>query len=352
MFYQRPLLVIGGVALDITATASTNTNNGIQSLLHTSTPGIVRQTLGGVGRNVCEAALRTGTSSILYSAIGNDLAGSTILKGMTDMNMDTSLLDVLPTKATAVYNAFHSKDGQLITAVADMDIFDSLSMNKLQDVFKKFHPSLVCFDGNITAKAMEMVTSTCVSFGVPAFFEPTSIPKSLKIFDSSKTLLSGAIQYTSPNQFELEGMVDQAKTRFQSSSTEKSMLQYPVLPTNAPPIAHQTLPDALYLSNYIPHIITKLGEYGCLYVGPKQGQKHQKSMHYFTPEFLDPDTVKSVTGAGDSFVGTILANLVKNPFPEDLNIWQRIIPFGQQAAIRTLQSDLAVSPLIDKDLLL
>jgi sugar/nucleoside kinase (ribokinase family) len=92
-------LVIGGIALDITATAG---SKGIQSLLHTSTPGTVRQTLGGVGRNVCEAAMRVGAPSLLLSATGDDLAGSTLRQGMTQLGMKTQWIDSLPSHATAV----------------------------------------------------------------------------------------------------------------------------------------------------------------------------------------------------------------------------------------------------------
>lgn len=53
-----------------------------------------------------------------------------------------------------------------------------------------------------------------------------------------------------------------------------------------------------------------------------------------------------------SLAGTIMANLQKDPFTKDIDLWRQIIQNGQRAAIRTLQSDLAVSPLIGHDLLL
>ncbi|KAI8332451.1 Ribokinase-like protein, partial [Chlamydoabsidia padenii] len=339
---QRQLLVIGGAALDITATA---TKRGIPTLLHTSTPGSVRHALGGVGRNVCEAAMRVGASCMLLSATGDDVAGSTLRHSMTGLGMGTSLIDTLPSQSTAVYNAFHDTDGQLVAAVADMAIFDHLDLSKLHDVFTRYKPSLVCMDGNITAKAMEIVASTCQTFGVPAFFEPTSIPKSLKIFQGATQI--GSIQYTSPNQYELEAMVDQVKSQFGLQQQQQQQQHSLTLPSNAPPLAHQSLDNALYLSNYIPQIILKLGEYGCVYVSGGD-----RSVRYYAPELLDPSTVKSVTGAGDSFVGAVLANLLKDPLTRDMAVWDQIIRNGQRAAIRTLQSDLAVGPTIDQDLLL
>lgn len=78
------MLVIGGIALDITATIG----KSLSSILHTSTPGQVKQSLGGVGRNVAEAAWRTGGKHVkLVSAVGNDLAGEAVKQGMKSMGM-------------------------------------------------------------------------------------------------------------------------------------------------------------------------------------------------------------------------------------------------------------------------
>lgn len=61
---------------------------------------------------------------------------------------------------------------------------------------------------------------------------------------------------------------------------------------DAPQLAHAVLPHAIFLSNYIPNIITKLGEQGCLFV-------NQKTVEYFSPEKIHSNEIKSVTGAGD-----------------------------------------------------
>ncbi|KAI9307322.1 Ribokinase-like protein [Cunninghamella echinulata] len=347
---HRPIIVIGGVVLDITATA---TSNSFQKLLRTSTPGTVSQTLGGVGRNVCEAAMRTGAPSVLLSVVGKDTAGDTIKQQMTSLGMDTSLIKTSPSHSTAVYNAFHSKDGQLISAIADMDIFDYLDLSNINDIFKKYNPSLICFDGNVSAQSMQTISVICKSFGIPAFFEPTSIPKSLRIFESKDTILSGSIKYTSPNQYELEAMVDTLQQQKFNTLPFNATLSTPSLSIQKkiPSIVNKVFPEAIYLSNYIPHIITKLGEDGCLYVGTCSKNDNKKIAHYFPPEIINPDTIKSVTGAGDSFVGTLLANLQKDPFVERLDLWKSIIENGQKSAVRTLQSKLAVSDLIDNDLL-
>lgn len=66
------------------------------SILHTSTPGHVRQSLGGVGRNVAEAAWRTGANVKLVSVVGDDLAGESVKQGLKSISMVTekTVLDV------------------------------------------------------------------------------------------------------------------------------------------------------------------------------------------------------------------------------------------------------------------
>lgn len=57
--------------------------------MHTSTPGHVRQSLGGVGRNVAEAAWRTGANVKLVSVVGDDLAGESVKQGLKSISMVT-----------------------------------------------------------------------------------------------------------------------------------------------------------------------------------------------------------------------------------------------------------------------
>lgn len=64
----------------------------------------------------------------------------------------------------------------------------------------------------------------------------------------------------------------------------------------APSLALHMLPHALELSNAIPHIITKMGEEGCLYVG-RNGEV--PTVEYFEPKHILSQDIKSVTGAGD-----------------------------------------------------
>ncbi|KAG2213520.1 hypothetical protein INT47_009194 [Mucor saturninus] len=338
---NRPLLVIGGIALDITATVG----KSFSSILHTSTPGHVKQSLGGVGRNVAEAAWRTGGHHVkLVSVVGSDLAGEAVKQGMKSIGMNTEYIQTLENQPTAVYNALHSNDGQLVAAVADMNIFDSMDVSRIVSIIQAEKPNFVCFDGNITSDMMRSITVTCKSLSIPALFEPTSVPKSLKLFQHAETIQAQSVQYTSPNQFELEAMCDTIHSH-PILSLKTPIAKHVQQLKNAPQLAHSVLPHAIYLSNYIPNIVTKLGEQGCLYVG--QTNAGHSVVKYFSPEYIQPDEIKSVTGAGDCFVGTLIANLQHS----STSFMNQIINNAQLSSIRTLKSTNAVSSKINRDLL-
>ncbi|GAA5810386.1 hypothetical protein MFLAVUS_003807 [Mucor flavus] len=339
---NRPLLVIGGIALDITATIG----KSLSSILHTSTPGKVKQSLGGVGRNVAESAWRTGGNQVkLVSVVGDDLAGEAVKQGMKTIGMNIDYIQTMNNQPTAVYNALHSHDGQLVAAVADMNIFDAMDTSRIIDIIKSENPSFICFDGNITSGLMESIATTCQLLSIPAFFEPTSVPKSLKLFQQASTIQAQSIQYTSPNQFELEAMCDTIRSDPILSLKPKLTVNSIGL-KNAPQLVYSVLPHAIYLSNYIPNIVTKLGDQGCLYVKTSAGNSVVK---YFSAELIQPNEIKSVTGAGDCFVGTLIANLQKHKEQNDLI--DAMINKSQLSSIRTLKSDYAVSPNIYHDLL-
>ncbi|CAO0802352.1 unnamed protein product [Mucor circinelloides] len=346
----KPLLVIGGIALDITATVGKSFG---ASILHTSTPGHVKQSLGGVGRNVAEAAWRTGANVKLVSVVGDDLAGESVKQGLKSIYMNTEYIQTLKNQPTAVYNALHSEDGQLVAAVADMNIFDSMDTTRIVSILQHEKPNFVCFDGNVTAQMMKAIAIACQALAIPALFEPTSVPKSLKLFQHTETIMAQAVKYTSPNQFELEAMCDTIRSnpilsnamKKQNDLVDSAMM--PLKLKHAPRLAHLALSNASFLSQFIPNVITKLGEEGCLYVSKNAG------VEYFAPESIQPNEIVNVTGAGDCFVGTLIANLQKSATTNmSANTLRSIIRNAQIASIRTLKSNRAVSEEISPDLLL
>jgi pseudouridylate synthase / pseudouridine kinase len=138
--YAAPV-VVGGIAVDITAQVEGDHFDN-------SAPGRVRETLGGVGRNIAEACHRSGGSPKLVSVVGTDAAGKFLLDTMQDLSMDCSAI-VKVGESTAKYNAFLDKTGSLIGAVADMNAHDFITPEMVADAIQSNTP-IVAMDANIS----------------------------------------------------------------------------------------------------------------------------------------------------------------------------------------------------------
>ncbi|KAI7869978.1 Ribokinase-like protein [Spinellus fusiger] len=219
-----------------------------------------------------------------------------------------------------------------------MDILGAMDPHKIHQTIADIGAGMVCVDGNLSALTLHAIVVECSKRKIPVFFEPTSVPKSVRLLENPETLACGAVQFISPNQYELEAMVDTAKRTLPPMTLDIWQK------IDGPRVAQQMLPLATYLSHSIPNVITKLGEDGCLYV-----QNKASHVAYFPPETVLPEQIKSVTGAGDCFVGTLLANLMHSrPHPVP---WSALIQQSQKSSVLTLQSALAVSQSISDALL-
>lgn len=133
------LVVVGSAAVDITARADPVAGAArANSNLHTTAPGVVSLTAGGVGRNVAEAAHRILTShskdlasaTALVSPIGGDAFGQWLLSETEQVGLRTDGLIRVPKARTAVCNMVLDSAGGLTGGVADMDAIRTLEAAK------------------------------------------------------------------------------------------------------------------------------------------------------------------------------------------------------------------------------
>ncbi|RYG56012.1 hypothetical protein EON66_03910, partial [archaeon] len=210
---QRRPVIVGGAVADILCKPA----EGVRFELHSSNPGSVTQSWGGVGRNVTEVMARMGTQPVLVTNIGNDAMGRALLSYMSTTLGVPVLLPTWPgaegaTRAdspaprTAVYSAALDGTGDLLAAYADMEVFDTLaSMQQLTraDVSDASTAapvraaellstaSLVVVDGNVPAQGVRAVAAALCEAAVkgatdvpPLVYEPTSIAKCVRIVQS------------------------------------------------------------------------------------------------------------------------------------------------------------------------
>ena len=129
------LVVVGSAAVDISAKAAPFAPGKPALGVHSTSPGEVTMTLGGVGRNIAEAAhrrlmshsFRFNETTLLVSPIGDDSFGRVISDHMNGMRMRTDGLVVrLDGERSAVCNMVLDSGGNLMGGVADMNIIQAL----------------------------------------------------------------------------------------------------------------------------------------------------------------------------------------------------------------------------------
>lgn len=121
------IVVIGGCNLDICGRALSDLR------LEDSNRGQISQSPGGVGRNIAENLSRLGQDVSLVSAIGQDKSGDWLLEQCrtSGINMDAVIRH--PDFGTSTYLALNDPQGQLVAAVSDMAIIDTLDGPQLSN---------------------------------------------------------------------------------------------------------------------------------------------------------------------------------------------------------------------------
>ncbi|WP_296510749.1 carbohydrate kinase family protein [Rhodoferax sp.] len=116
-----PVTVVGGTNMDISATAHSAVTAG------DSTPGAIRYSPGGVGRNIAENLARLGVGVQLVTVVGDDAFGQqlTAMTAATGVGVDAMM--TAQGQRTATYLSMHQPDGEVAMAVNDMEILETLT---------------------------------------------------------------------------------------------------------------------------------------------------------------------------------------------------------------------------------
>jgi pseudouridine-5'-phosphate glycosidase/pseudouridine kinase len=221
--------------------------------------------------------------------------------------------------------------------------------------------------------------------------EPTSVIKSVSILPSISSALGSKfrgspVKFASPNLLELKELFEAARTDpWELTSHEhwwKTVDSFQIGTEFRASLEQLACQDAGSLSflvdqgvaqmaiNLLPffqHLVIKCGDLGVLlamrfpaddptaWAGERSDVRRRQIVARGRTEIvvikhcpahpIDPQSVISVTGAGDTLVGAILAALAQDlsafSKPESLD---RVINLAQSAAIETLRSPFAVSP--------
>lgn len=266
----------------------------------TSNPSTVTESVGGVARNIAENLGRLGNEVKLITLLGQD-QGAKFIEKESQAFMNLDYVEVLPDLKTGSYSAVLDSNGELILAMADMSIYDSL----LPSVIKKHEAFLsnakcMIVDLNCPKETVEYMQNLACMRGIPFAIIPVSAPKIKNMPDN----LIG-VTYFICNRDEAESYLNIRIVNEQDYSRAVKML----------------------LEKGASHVILTLGDQGAV-VGNMEG------VYYFEAE--KTNEIIDVTGAGDAFVGGFLHGMLnEEPF-------MSAVKFGQHNATKTLQSEKTV----------
>ncbi|MGJ8527168.1 PfkB family carbohydrate kinase [Maritalea sp.] len=144
----------------------------------TSQPATSRETRGGVARNVAENLARLSEQVKLFSIVGNDAAGKSILDASEAAGVDTALVVRATGATTGTYTAIMEPSGDLYLGAADMGIFGQLDAQFIERHWQKIAASRLIFaDTNCSTELLSQLITRCHNSDIPLAIDAVSIPK-------------------------------------------------------------------------------------------------------------------------------------------------------------------------------
>ncbi|GAB1202808.1 hypothetical protein APSETT445_001430 [Aspergillus pseudonomiae] len=387
------VLVAGSLAVDLSCDyAPPAGEKDIKPVSDTSNPATITQSLGGVGHNVAIATKYLGSSVLFCSVVGDDLSGRAALTALRKEGLSTAGVQVLPASngaRTAQYVAVNDAKKDLVVAMADMGIMELPEQNLdfegfWETLLSRTRPQWVVVDSNWSPEVLSKWVAVAKKYGARVAFEPVSNAKSRRLFSkstevdaaisSSASVPNNAISLATPNQFELTTMYTAARESglfdsegwwhiIDAMGMSSAGARDRLVAMTSNQLVDQGIPQqSIQLLPYIPCLITKLGSQGVLvtqllrpgdprltspdsapYILSRSALADELVggvyMRLFPPAaVLADEEIVSVNGAGDTLLGAVISGLAKGA-----KTVEDVIPFAQEASLRTLKSPGGVS---------
>lgn len=269
--------------------------------LATSNPVQSTQSPGGVARNIAENLGRLGLEVSLVTTCGADTDWK-FIEESSSLYMKLEHVTSIPGMATGSYSAILDSSGDLVIALADMEVYDSL----LTDLIVKFDGLLsqskcIVADLNCPKETLQYLCHFAKNQQRPLILIPVSSPKMKHLPDD----LSG-VTWIITNRDETETYFN---IELKSENDWKQAIEK-------------------WLSLGISNVVITNGKQGVMIGNREEGIFHVPSIE--TKEIVD------VTGAGDAFSSAVIFSWLNGErLPE-------IAKAGIVNASKTLQSAYTV----------
>ena len=142
---NKKVAVVGGINMDIAGLPYGQLVPG------DSNPGRTKLSSGGVGRNIAENVALLGNHVEMYSVVGDDLYGKSLLDETSLSGVDMTKVKVIPEASTGTYMAVLDHNMDMHVAISSMDIYDFLDKAYLLENQKEIlSNSIIAFDTNLS----------------------------------------------------------------------------------------------------------------------------------------------------------------------------------------------------------
>ena len=289
---SKPVTVIGAVNIDISASASASFRKA------DSNPGKIKVSAGGVGFNIASNSALLGIPVCFISAFGGDTHASFLKHKCLERGLDISASLTVDTAVSSCYVCINNEDGDMVSAVNDMDIYEHITPEYIEKKLPLINKSALCvIDTNIPARTIAYIAEHCT---VPLIAEPVSAHKAVKLLPVLHKLYA-----LTPNKMEAFALYNASKAGQGIS----------------PALAELAL---FFIESGVRRIYISLGEKG-LFCADKNARYRVKP---FVPENADrarkavrkgadstkgaQHIIKNTTGAGDSQTAAVVWAILKN----------------------------------------
>ncbi len=184
-------VVVGGVNVDIGG------KSFAPLVAEDSNPGMVKTSLGGVGRNIAHNLSLMGIDVRLLTAFGDDVYGQRVAASCSELGIDVSHAQKITGGTTSTYLYLTDEKGEMALAVSDMEICKKITPAYLASNLSLLqNAQVVITDANIPQESLIYLAENCTA---PIFCDPVSTAKAEKLLP-----ILGRIHTLKPNKLEAE----------------------------------------------------------------------------------------------------------------------------------------------------
>lgn len=137
--------------------------------------GRVRNSVGGVARNIAENLSRLEIPTVLLTAVGKDAAGRRVIRTCERAGIDCSYIRQIPGGRTGTYVALLHPDGQLHVAISDFEIIshvDSEYVRNHEHLLQ--NAQMIVIDATLSEETLETIFELAAHYDVRVAADPTT----------------------------------------------------------------------------------------------------------------------------------------------------------------------------------